>query len=756
MIQRDSKSPRPGLRRRLQFEQLEGRQLLAANPWHNEQLPSDVNADQRTNPQDALLVIRAIQRGTDLGRPPEGESAAAPVYLDVNNDWKVTPHDVLSILLRLRGEGAPPPCVADPADDPSELTKEEVCKLLRRAAAASATEDAIIAIADRGGRILGVRAEKDVLLTYAGDDAGLVFAVDGAVAKARTAAFFSSSQAPITSRTIRFISQSTITQREVESNPNIADPASPLRGPGFVAPIGIGGHFPPEVLFTPPVDLFGIERQSRDSRLHPGADGIKGTADDLTLTTRFDVDPAFVPAGVELEFPESYGRQSGKLLTAQSRGIATLPGGIPLYKMTAAGKPRLVGGIGVFFPGDDGFASHEQGFVPAVDRGGVPQTELERTNAARVLESEWIAFAAAGGTASVLGSEPLVPGISLAFFERARIDLVGVTLEVFGPHPTRAHKVPGPERLLEVGIALGVGTAETGTDLDVAPGAILQLAGKSVADGWLVEPHDSSVDPLTAADVKRMIEQGIVEAERTRSAIRLTDDLRPGARTRMVFAVSDTSDEVLGLYRMPDAPIFSIDVSVAKARNTSYYASGAMAADLIDDDGDGVPDDTNADGVADSLARALTNRTFRFLALPRFPSGAAEGTRPGAFSILLAPGIHPLTAENLGAPLPAAVYGGPDTTVMAFDSFFASRNFQAGGDLTRQNGIVFFPGSAPIYGAGTLVGGLGVSGDGVDQDDVVTAASVVGFEAPLELRADQIFVRGVRLPYIKFLRNPTG
>ena len=54
-----------------------------------------------------------------------------------------------------------------------------------------------------------------------------------------------------------------------------------------------------------------------------------------------------------------------------------------------------------------------------------------------------------------------------------------------------------------------------------------------------------------------------------------------------------------------------------------------------------------------------------------------------------------------------------------------------------------------------LVGGLGVSGDGVDQDDFVTAAGAAGFEAPADIRADQIIDQGVRLPYIKFPQNPT-
>jgi hypothetical protein len=53
-----------------------------------------------------------------------------------------------------------------------------------------------------------------------------------------------------------------------------------------------------------------------------------------------------------------------------------------------------------------------------------------------------------------------------------------------------------------------------------------------------------------------------------------------------------------------------------------------------------------------------------------------------------------------------------------------------------------------------MVGGLGVSGDGVEQDDYVTAGGAQGFEALDSIRADQIFIRNVRLPYWKFPRDP--
>jgi len=49
-----------------------------------------------------------------------------------------------------------------------------------------------------------------------------------------------------------------------------------------------------------------------------------------------------------------------------------------------------------------------------------------------------------------------------------------------------------------------------------------------------------------------------------------------------------------------------------------------------------------------------------------------------------------------------------------------------GGSSTR-NGIITFPGGIPLYKGGSLVGGIGVSGDGVDQDDTVALAGSVGF-----------------------------
>ncbi|MCE9530906.1 MAG: heme-binding protein [Planctomycetes bacterium] len=610
------------------------------------------------------------------------------------------------------------------------ITADEVRLLLLRATAASRSTDAIIAITDRNGRILGVLVEDGVDANIRNNPEQLTFAVDGAVALARTGAFFANNQAPLTSRTVAFISQSPITQREVESNPNDTNPNSTVRGPGYVAAVGANAHFPPGVPNTPEVDLVGIEHTNRDSLIHPGADGIKGTADDVKLPYRFNINPAFVPAGKQIFAPESYGFSSGIMPTAQARGIGTLPGGIPLYK-----NGELVGGIGVFFPGKTGYATEENSATSAT---------YDPTKPDRAYEAEYIAFAAAGGSSGANASVGTIAGIpALPNFNlpNGRIDLVGITLDIFGPGGNE-----GVNRLLSLGQGLGVGTV-AGSFIPVTAGAdntpgnaddVLLQGGLTVPDGWLVAPHDGV--GITAAEVTQIITEGIEQAYKTRAAIRLPLN----SSTRMVLAVTDRNGEVVGLFRMPDATIFSIDVAVAKARNVNYYADPEKLQPI-----DQLP------GIAPGIA--FTNRTFRFLSLPRYPSGA-EGSPAGYFSVFTDGGVNPTNGLQVGPRLPASAY----TSVFGHDSFNPQTNFRDKTNILNQNGIVFFPGSAPLYrstatGGITLKGGFGVSGDGVDQDDVVTTLGQVGFEPKNGvLRSDEIIFRGVRLPYQKYDRNAQG
>lgn len=653
-----------------------------------------------------------------------------------------------------------------------QLQAAEVTSLLAYGSAVSASNDAIIAIVDRNGTILGVRAEQDVLNRFAGDPARLWYAIDGAVAKARTAALFSTGDptndeigtyAPITSRLLQFVSQSSITQREIQGDPSLNDPTSTLQGPGFVAAVQPGANFPPAVPNTPPVDLFGIEHTNRDSEFAPGPDRIYGTADDIQVRARFNANPAFINAGNEMPIPEAYAVQAGFNQTSRNRGIATLPGGIPIFRDTNGDNvgDTLVGGVGVFFPGTsgaatDGDATFEQNFIP-----GIGQTLAERTNAPKVLEAEAIAFAVAGGSSNAASfaheeratSLVTAPGpaqnpvtdIDIPF---NRLDLVGVQLGALGP-------TAGVQGVLEtVNLAQAIVDASpltpSGADQQVNGGGDLAINGTSSPTGWIVNANPSTDGGnLTAQDVTDIINRGIDAANHTRSQVKLESDGTPGARVRATFAVVDTNGEILGLFGMQDGAYETLDVAVSKARNVAYLSdpNDLQAIDQIP-------------GVAPGTA--LTSRTVRFVSEPRFPD-AAQADPPGPYSIYNDPGQNPFTSESQGPPQQADAF----VSVYGNDSFDPQTNFRDPGDAgvvdangaaptANQSGIIFFPGGVPLYKNGVLVGALGVAGDGVDQRDLIAFLAAAEF-LPQEngiTKADEVGLRDIRLPFLKYPRNP--
>ena len=450
------------------------------------------------------------------------------------------------------------------------------------------------------------------------------------------------------------------------------------------------------------VDLFAIEHTNRTSVVVGG----------VTVTDR-----------------SSYAGQLGKPSAPVARGIATLPGGLAIYR---AGTSEVIGGLGVFFPGPNGYADFEQGFVASA-----AQTRNDRVNAPKEIEAEVIALKTllnSGDLGLALAPQLLIDraGVNAGMAQQtqvekinvaARIDLGGIALQSFGP-------LAGPlgvQSLFNAMATYGPG-AVNGIDRPVTGGGATALAGAAQPDGWLVAPTGSVLPGgLTAAQVTQLIVQGINQASHTRAQIRA----QPSA-TSMVLAVADRDGSVLGVYRMPDATVFSIDVAIAKARNTAYYASAALnPADRVP----GVP-----------LLTAFTNRTFRYLAVPAYPSGNSQAP-PGPFSILNTPGIDSRTGLNVGGPLPAAAFS---STVLGYDSFNPGTNFRA---ATPGNGVVFFPGSTPVYTGGKLAGGYGVSGDGVGQDDVVTYVGGTGYLPAEAIRVYYYFYRSIRLPYIKFSRN---
>ena len=206
---------------------------------------------------------------------------------------------------------------------------------------------------------------------------------------------------------------------------------------------------------------------------------------------------------------------------------------------------------------------------------------------------------------------------------------------------------------------------------------------------------------LSAAEVRSILAAAAARARQTRAGIRL-----PAGRPAQVFisvvgnpAVPGVAPLVLGTFRTPDATLFSWDVSVQKARTCVYYSTPALA---------------------------LSSRAVGYLAQIHFPPGI--DARPAGR----------LEGEQFDVSLPLLV------------SFASPIN----GDPALPNGITIFPGGFPLYRNGVIIGAIGVSGDGIEQDDLIAASGGALFPAPAKARADNHFERGVRLPYAKFPRDP--
>ena len=173
-------------------------------------------------------------------------------------------------------------------------------------------------------------------------------------------------------------------------------------------------------------------------------------------------------------------------------------------------------------------------------------------------------------------------------------------------------------------------------------------------------------------------------------------------------ALPNTAPAILGTIRTPGATLFSWDVAAQKARTAVFFSN-----------------DT----------RAFSSRTVGFLGQQFYPPGIAN-TAPGPFYKL----------QEQFSLLPAGVRNPLNHAVLTSALAVPNPNLP--------NGITIFPGGFPLYRNGVMIGAIGVSGDGIDQDDIIAAAGTVGFVAPAGIRADRQLYQRARLPYAKFPRNP--
>ena len=230
------------------------------------------------------------------------------------------------------------------------------------------------------------------------------------------------------------------------------------------------------------------------------------------------------------------------------------------------------------------------------------------------------------------------------------------------------------------------------------------------------DPNNDTINGaarLTELEVSNILATAANRARTTRAGIRLP---RGVAMQVFITVVNNPTSNgvpptVLGTFcTSPDTTRFSWDVSVQKARTAVFFSA------------------TN---------RAYSARTVGFLAQSLYPPGI-NGTAPGLFFGMQERfSIITPTAFTATNPVNGAV-------------FTTSTNVNP----NLPNGITIFPGGFPLYRNGILIGAIGVSGDGIDQDDLVAASGAAVFLPPIPIRADQTQYRGARLPFAKFPRNP--
>jgi uncharacterized protein GlcG (DUF336 family) len=253
---------------------------------------------------------------------------------------------------------------------------------------------------------------------------------------------------------------------------------------------------------------------------------------------------------------------------------------------------------------------------------------------------------------------------------------------------------------------------------------------------------------LTAANVNQIISAAAQTANITRAAIR-----QPlGSNARVSIAVVDTEGNVLGIFRNTDSPVFGFDVSVQKARTAVFFSRSDTAAQLIAGGFGQYASRAAADSVPLSGTIAYSDRAVGFLHRPLYPDGI-NNTQAGPFSTSLGA----WSPFNLGLQLDVIQTRllAPRPGFCSLRPNFARPPCVCSSIQIIRNGIQIFAGSIPLYRGSTLVGAIGISGDGIDQDDFIAAGGATGFAPPAAIRSDQLLIRGVRLPFVKFPRSPT-
>lgn len=432
-------------------------------------------------------------------------------------------------------------------------------------------------------------------------------------------------------------------------------------------------------------------------------------------------------------------------------GLAADPGGLPLYK-----NGVLVGGIGVM--GDGVYGSDSN--ILDIDNDA----------------EEFIALAGTRGfeaPSTITADKITVDGTSLRFSDATFAGVTSSGSASFASLNGIAGNLVAVAGYANATVTAGIayGTEASGirasTPAEFSNRDAFVLTDGSGTNRYPIRAGTDGATnsaPLTAAEARAVLEEAFTVMSRARAQIRRPLD----SRAQVTISVVDTHGAPLGIVRSPDAPIFGTDVSLQKARTAAFFSHPQAGAELGANASADIRQFVPAVRTFLNNPAALTgtiafpDRANGNLSRPYFPDG--EVGRPhGPFSrpiqqfnpfstglqsalIIGNLGQHLGFLQNMNADTPARCTTLPDV---------------APGQNRLQNGIQIFPGSVPIYRGNQLVGAIGVSGDGIDQDDMISflgthngGARVGGIgNAPKAIRSDNVVVtladnRTVRLRYI--------
>ncbi|MES0872788.1 GlcG/HbpS family heme-binding protein [Sinimarinibacterium thermocellulolyticum] len=616
------------------------------------------------------------------------------------------------------------PCDGFCYDTPTALSVEEIQRLIAQAVQEARAQGmpATIAVADRAGNVLAVYRMAGAPATVRIGSPDVNGRVDGglegislvpselsAIAKAITAAFLSSEGNAFSTRTASQI---------VQANFNPGEGNQP------------GGP------------LFGVQF----SQL-PCSD----------LSTRF-----VTGAG------PSPGPHRSPL------GLAADPGGLPLFK-----NGTVVGGIGVEADGrytlDPSLLDHDRDVDELIATAGTFgfAAPVDRRADRITVDGKTLRFSDVG-----FGDLASTPAAAPAFSS--------LTAEVGALVPVRGYTQDPPT------IVAGTAFGQNASGFAPAPLTDPQFAAEDAfflvdaAGNNRYPARDSTVGDLSADEVRSVMLSALRVANRARAQIR-----RPlGSSARVTISVVDTRGDILGIVRSRDAPVFGTDVSLQKARNAVLFSSSDAGAILraLPPAGYLMPDQATPAELRrvdigryvsdlqsflgrptalDDGAIAFTDRAVGNLARPFFPDGI-QGTPHGPLSkpagewSPFSDGLQLDLVYNAVIRHVAFVAGLPVDDVPQNCSGIEPLEDGLGvanAAPQLRNGIQIFPGSVPLYRGGTLVGAIGISGDGVDQDDMIgflgahEAGGAIG-NAPPAIRSDQVEVDGVRLRYVQCPQAP--